>query len=266
MIATAPIRVMAAAFYAREPSYYPPAPAYYAAARMLRATSGLLRTLSGGKAATTPLHRGSRPARRKAAALLGQRILGVATQPFLTEGYGAITIEAAAQRARISKRTFCYRFPDKAALFGAVVRRIIEGPRPPAGTPLFEGGSLVEVLRRLARLTLRVVLTPMALSLNRLIIAEVQRFPELAAIVAGEGGRIEVVEQIALMLEREARAGTLAIDRPTSAAKQFLQLAVTLPQRRALGLGPPMTEAEPDDDCVNLFLNGCRFWQPRAPV
>jgi hypothetical protein len=28
-----------------------------------------------------------------------------------------------------------------------------------------------------------------------------------------------------------------------------------------------MTETELDawaDDCVNLFLNGCRFWQPRA--
>jgi hypothetical protein len=28
-----------------------------------------------------------------------------------------------------------------------------------------------------------------------------------------------------------------------------------------------MTEAELDawaDDCVNLFLNGCRFWQSRA--
>jgi len=41
-----------------------------------------------------------------------------------------------------------------------------------------------------------------------------------------------------------------------------------LPQRRALGLGTPMTEAELDawaDDCVNLFLNGCRFWQPQRP-
>jgi hypothetical protein len=39
-----------------------------------------------------------------------------------------------------------------------------------------------------------------------------------------------------------------------------------LPQRRALG-GEPMSETELDawaDDCVNLFLNGCRLWQPHA--
>ena len=173
-----------------------------------------------------------------------------------------------AQHARISKRTFYHRFPDKAALFGAVVHRIIEGLRPPAGTPLYEGGGLEEVLRRLARLMLGAVLTPMALSLNRLMVAEAQRFPELAAVVAREGGRAEVVGQIAALLERDARARGLAIDRPGFAAEQFIQLVVALPQRRALGLGTPMTEAELDawaDDCINLFLNGCRFWQPGAP-
>jgi TetR/AcrR family transcriptional regulator, mexJK operon transcriptional repressor len=183
---------------------------------------------------------------------------------FLAEGYGATSIEAVAQHARISKRTFYHRFPDKAALFGAVVHRIIEELRPPSGTPLYEGGNLEEVLRRLARLMLRAVLTPMALALNRLMVAEAQRFPELAAIVAREGGRAELVGQIAGMLERGARAGTLAIDRPEFAAEQFVQLVVALPQRRALGLGTPIIEAELDawaDDCVNLFLNGCRFWE-----
>ena len=172
-----------------------------------------------------------------------------------------------AQRARISKRTFYHRFPDKAALFGAVVRRIIEGLRPPAGTPLYEGGSLDEVLRRLGRLMLRAVLMPMALSLHRLIVAEAERFPELAAIAAREAGRAEFVRQIAGMLEAEAHAGGLAIDRAEFAAEQFLHLVVSLPQRRALGLGTPMTEAELDawaDDCVNLFLNGCRFRQPHT--
>jgi AcrR family transcriptional regulator len=172
-----------------------------------------------------------------------------------------------AQRARISKRTFYHRFPDKAALFGAVVRRVIERLRPPAGTPLYGGGNLAEVLRRLAQLMLRGALTPMALALNRLMVAEAQRFPELAAIIAHEGGRAEFVGQIAALLEREARTGALAIDRATFAAEQLIQLVVSLPQRRALGLGEPMTEAELDawaDDCVNLFLNGCRSWQPPA--
>jgi TetR/AcrR family transcriptional regulator, mexJK operon transcriptional repressor len=186
---------------------------------------------------------------------------------FLAEGYGATSIEAVAQRARISKRTFYHRFPDKAALFGAVVRRVIEELRPPAGTPLYEGGNLEEVLGRLARLMLRAVLTPMALALNRLMVAEAQRFSELAAIVAREGGRAELVGQIAGIFERESRAGSLAIDRAVFASEQFVQLVVSLPQRRALGLGTAMTEAELDawaDDCVNLFLNGCRFWQSRA--
>ena len=69
------------------------------------------------------------------------------------------------------------------------------------------------------------------------------------------------------MLASETRSGFLAIDRPEFAAEQFLQLVVSLPQRRALGLGKPMTEVELDawaDDCVNLFLNGCRLRKPRA--
>jgi len=211
-----------------------------------------------------PPRRGGRPS-RAAAALLGEHILGVATELFLAEGYGATSIEAVAQRARISKRTFYHRFPDKAALFSAVVRRIIEQLRPPAGTPLFEDGDPAEGLHRLARLMLRAALTPMALALNRLMVAEAQRFPELAAIVAREGGRGALVGEIAGLLEREVRAGALAIDRPEFAAEQFIQLVVSLPQRCALGLGEPMAEAEFDiwaDDCVNLFLNGCRFWQP----
>jgi AcrR family transcriptional regulator len=214
-----------------------------------------------------PPRRGGRPT-RAAAALLGEHILDVATELFLAEGYGATSIEAVAQRARISKRTFYHRFSDKAALFGAVVRRIIEQLRPPAGTPLYEGGSLDEVLRRLARLMLRAALMPMALALNRLMVAEAQRFPELAAIVAREGGRGALVGEIAGMLEREMRVGALTIDRPEFAAEQFIQLVVSLPQRRALGLGEPMTEAELDiwaEDCVNLFLNGCCFWQPPGP-
>ena len=212
---------------------------------------------------TAPPRRGGRPS-RAAAALLRERILEVATELFLAEGYGATSIEAVAQRARISKRTFYYRFPDKTALFEAVVHRIIEGLRPPAGTPLYDEGSLEDVLRRVARLALRAALSPMAVALNRLMVAEAQRFPELAAIAAREGSRAAAVGSIAALLEREAEAGRLALDRPQFAAAQFLEIVMALPQRRAFGLGEKMSDAELAvwaEDCVNLFLNGCRFWK-----
>jgi TetR/AcrR family transcriptional regulator, mexJK operon transcriptional repressor len=210
-----------------------------------------------------PARRGGRPSRAQAALLAG-RILDVAADLFLTEGYGATSIESVAQRAKISKRTFYHRFPDKAALFDAVLRRIIQGIRPSPDVPLFEGGDLSEVLRRLARLAVRASVAPMTLALTRLMLTEAQRFPELAAIAAREGSRGEAVRQITALLERESRAGRLAIDRPEFAAEQFLALLMTVPQRRALGLGTPMTGAELDcwaDDCVNLFLNGCKYWQ-----
>jgi TetR/AcrR family transcriptional repressor of mexJK operon len=200
--------------------------------------------------------RGGRPS-REAAAQLGEHILDVATALFLEQGYGATSIEAVAQRAGIAKRTFYHRFPDKAALFDAVVRRIVRKLTPPAGTPLYEGGSVEAILRRLARLILRAALAPMALALSRLMVAEAQRFPELAVIAAREGTRAEAVGQIATLLERETGAGP----RARFAAEQFLQLVIALPQRRALGLGVPMTEPELDDwadQCVDLLLNGCR--------
>jgi TetR/AcrR family transcriptional regulator, mexJK operon transcriptional repressor len=222
------------------------------------------RQRAGRKALSRP--RSGRPSRADAARL-ADRILDVATEMFFAEGYGATSIDAIARRARISKRTFYHRFPDKAALFEAVIHRIVDKLRPPANIPLFEGGSLDEILRRLARLILRAALAPMALALNRLMVAEARRFPELAAVATREGSRDEAVRLIAGLIEREARAAGLAIDRPQFAAEQFLEFVIAAPRRRALGLGTAMTEAELDawaDDCVNLFVNGCRHWQSRA--
>src|ERR1051326_132981 len=117
---------------------------------------------------------GGRPSREQAARL-GERVLDPATLRFLSLGYGATSIEAVARRARVSKRTFYYRFRDKPALFVAVVHRIIDRLRPPADFPLLEG-ELEEILRRLAGLILRAALSPQAVALNRMIVAESGRF------------------------------------------------------------------------------------------
>jgi AcrR family transcriptional regulator len=212
------------------------------------------------KTSAPPRRRGGRPSRQEAAQL-PDRILDAATELFFARGYGATSIEAVTQRARISKRTFYHRYDDKAALFGAVLHRIIEGLRPPPAMPLVAGADLTQILRRLAGLILHAALTPQALALHRLIVGESARFPRLAAAVTSEGATQEAIALIGGLLAQEARAGNLSLEDPAVAAEQFLYLVLTVPQRRALGLGRPMAAAELDrwaSAVVDLFLNGCR--------
>jgi TetR/AcrR family transcriptional regulator, mexJK operon transcriptional repressor len=203
---------------------------------------------------------GGRPS-RAAALQLRDRILEVATELFLTEGYGSTSIEAVAAHAGISKRTFYHRFDDKAALFAAVVHRIIEQIRPPPEVPLLKGARLEEILRRLAGIILRAALEPQAIALHRLIIAESVRFPNLVRAVYNEPGTQEAMTLIGDLLARELRDARLTVELRRFAAAQFLHMVVALPQRRSMGLGSPMTARELEtwaQDTVNLFLNGCQ--------
>ena len=216
---------------------------------------------------TQQRRRGGRPSRDEAG-LLGEKILTIATQIFLTEGYGATSIETIARRAGISKRTFYHRFPNKSALFEAVVHRIVQSLRPPdnaALASLFEGASLDEILGRLAQVLLRATMRPEALALYRVIIAEAGRFPELAATVGRRSAREEGVKLIAALLERMQPGATPGAAR--FAAIQFMSMVVNEPQRTALGLGAPMSEAELEawaKDAVRLFLEGFKSSSGRS--
>jgi len=204
--------------------------------------------------------RGGRPSRLESEQLR-EHILDTATREFLLHGYGATSIESVAREARISKRTFYHRFDDKPALFAAVVHRIIDRLRPAAGMPRLSGATLEEILEVVAGLILRAALAPEAVALGRLIVAESARFPELAAAVNAEGSTQEAIGLIAGLLERERAAGRLALDDPAFAAEQFLHMVKTVPQRRAMGLGAPLSPSALDawaGNVVALFLNGCR--------
>lgn len=211
----------------------------------------------------TPASRGGRPSREEAE-LIRERILDVATELFLQEGYGATSIEAVAQRLRMSKRTFYHRFRDKAELFDAVVHRIVDALRPADLNPLFAGDDAEEILVRLAGLAIAAAVNPKAIALQRLILAEATRFPELASIALGEGSRRQGIEGIAALLKRQPWSAGLSDDDARLAAEQFLQMVVSIPQRRAMGLGTPMSEEERrhwTQATVRLFLCGVRGWK-----
>jgi TetR/AcrR family transcriptional regulator, mexJK operon transcriptional repressor len=208
--------------------------------------------------------RGGRPSLEQAAPLQ-ETILDVATELFLTGGFGATSIEAVAARARISKRTFYHRFDDKAKLFEAVVHRLIARWRPSVEARLQEPGSFAEILRRAAREILVIVLSPEALALHRVVIAESQRFPALAQVMH-ESGTKSGIDRIAALLEHEAKAGHLGTTDYRFAAEQFLTMVLAVPQRRALGFGERLSPDELDAwarRTVDLFLHGCRHDEKR---
>jgi TetR/AcrR family transcriptional regulator, mexJK operon transcriptional repressor len=206
---------------------------------------------------TVPARRGGRPT-RSSAAELGERILAVATRLFLSDGFGATSIEAVAQACRISKRTFYHRFRDKPDLFRAVVRRLIADWAQPLEARMEAAGTLEEVLGAAARQMLKAALSPEALQLYRLLIAEAPRFPELARIIA-ESSAAANGRLAELFIEEHAR-GTFALE-PRQAAEQFVNLVIAGPRRRALGLGPALGTAELEAwavGAVRLFLDGVR--------
>jgi TetR/AcrR family transcriptional regulator, mexJK operon transcriptional repressor len=209
---------------------------------------------------TEAKRQGGRPSRADAARL-GEHILDVATGLFLANGYGATSVEDIARAARISKRTFYHRHADKRALFAAVITRIVEGLRPTDADALFhDHGPLEEALLRLACAILHAALSPQAVALYRVIVAEAARFPDIAAVIAQQGRSQAAVAQIAALLAHHEEGGGSATAREFAAA-QFLQMVMAAPLRRALGLGEPMTAAELDAwarDTVALFLNGYR--------
>jgi hypothetical protein len=93
------------------------------------------------------------------------------------------------------------------------------------------------------------------------IIAEATRFPELAAVLNEQGARREAINRVAEVLERQAGAEQFALEDAQFAAEEFLQMVVAGPQRRALGLGTPLSHDELERwarAAVKLFLNGWR--------
>jgi AcrR family transcriptional regulator len=201
---------------------------------------------------------GGRPT-AEAAALLESTILDAATAAFLADGYAATTIEAIARICGVAKRTIYARWSGKPALFRAVLERLMAKWLSDSGDWASVEG-LENALNEAAARVLAIALTPQAVALHRLLIAESGRFPELPLMMqqagAGEGTR-----RIAGLLERAVARGELAQQDTLFAAEQFLHLVLAGPQRRALGLGQPLDDQQRQqwrNASVGLFLTGIR--------
>ncbi|HEY0205386.1 MAG TPA: TetR/AcrR family transcriptional regulator [Acetobacteraceae bacterium] len=202
----------------------------------------------------TPARRrsGGRPTAAGSAERDG-RILDAATALFMRDGFAAASIEGIAAAAGVSKRTFYARFPDKQAVFLAVVQRLVATWLVGFDAALERAPTLNEALLAAGRGMLTVALTPQALALHRLVVAEAGR-PEIGAALQA-GGTRSGIERLCRVLH--AHRPDLPPARLAFLAEQFQHLVLAGPQARAIGLGPPMDGDAADAWCrdsVALFL------------
>jgi AcrR family transcriptional regulator len=106
------------------------------------------------------------------------RILAAAEQVFDLHGYGDTTMEEVAQVCGMSKKTLYKYFPDKLALFNALIdshEALVLPPLPSsiANDPKAQIEALLRVLSSF-------VLSPRQMTLLRLVISEARKTPELA--------------------------------------------------------------------------------------
>jgi TetR/AcrR family transcriptional regulator, mexJK operon transcriptional repressor len=152
-----------------------------------------------------------------------ESILAAGKRMFLESGFGAVSMDAIAREAGVSKATVYAHFAGKEELFGAVIGRECERYFAEFSADELDPGEPRASLTTLGRRFLGLLLSPDAIALHRLILGEVSRFPALGKVFWRAGPERNLT-QIETFLRAAAAAGSLNIGDPRLAAEQFVGL------------------------------------------
>lgn len=197
-----------------------------------------------------------------------QAIVMAAKYEFLERGFAQATMDGIALRAGTTKRTIYNHFKNKEELFVGIVefasQRFLEKLPPPG----HYSDDVAEALEAYAARFCELTTWADSVALQRMILGEFGRFPELAprlyrtAVTAAE-------RQLAAYLGERAGAGLPAGSDADEAATRLLDMATGATRFRTLfGVQDPLPERpgesiSPAVDrvatkaAVTMFLNGC---------
>jgi TetR/AcrR family transcriptional regulator, mexJK operon transcriptional repressor len=150
-------------------------------------------------------------------------ILAAADRAFLANGFGAVSMDAIAREANVSKATVYAHFAGKEELFGAVIGSECERYLADFSAAELDPCDVRASLTVLGRRFLELVLSPEGIALHRIILGEVTRFPLLGEVFWRAGPERQRV-QIEAFLRSAAASGTLSFRDTRLAAEQFLSL------------------------------------------
>jgi AcrR family transcriptional regulator len=211
---------------------------------------------------------------REFAGQVEERILDAAGRIFLERGFQGASVDEIAEAASAGKPTIYARFPNKQALFSAVIERLV---RRNTSLDAFAcaGGSVEARLDTLAALILTRVLTLETIGLIRVAVAEARRFPDLATSVncMGRERPKEAVARIFGELAASSEIGASPAFSPEKlqeTARRFLDLVVLPMLMRAL-FGEDLSALRAEIEAhaarsVAFFLAACGPGAPPPPA
>ena len=187
-------------------------------------------------------------------------IADAAHAEFLARGFVGACVDDIAKSAGVSKKTLYRLIPTKAELFRASVTDRITRYMLATDEGSLGSHDVAAALGRLLTEFGNLTLSADTIAIQRLAIAEADRFPELAASFYADA--IQVTQAaLAKFLAKQCARGALELDDPYAAAGMLRGMMIMEPQRSVMfGRGALLTPAEIADrarTCVRLFLGGC---------
>jgi AcrR family transcriptional regulator len=187
-------------------------------------------------------------------------IAEAARREFMAHGYAGACMDDVARGAGVSKKTLYRLIPAKADLFKTsvtdrIARFVLAVDEETASSHDF-ATALEHLLAEYGNLTL----SEETMAIQKLVIAESDRFPELAASFYADAilATQAVLEEF---LARQCARGLIALDNPRAAAGMLRGMMIMEPQRAAMiGRAALPSAADIEDRarvCVRLFLRGC---------
>ncbi|MCY1283127.1 TetR/AcrR family transcriptional regulator [Pseudomonas jinjuensis] len=190
-----------------------------------------------------------------------QAILEAAKVLFVSKGYDGSSMEAIAAEAGVSKLTVYSHFTDKETLFSEAVRAKCAEQMPELFAEPPAGATLEELLLPLARGFNRLVNSPEAIALSRLMVAQGGQNPQLSKLFFDAGPQ-RVLDQMERLFAHAQQSGALHFDNPRHAAEHFLMLVQGCVHFRLLvGCVEAPSEDESERhvrEVVDLFIRAYR--------
>ena len=171
------------------------------------------------------------------------QLLDGAQAVILARGFEGASVDDIAREAGISKATMYRYYPDKAALFAAVMRRDCGRQSQGLFCDVAEDGPLEPLLVEFAVRFISFVLTPTAIGIFRNAAAESERFPEIGQAFYASGldrGRA----RLAPLLAAASARGEIEVDDADLAAQRFFALCQAgIFYKRLFGITPGYDDA-----------------------